>query len=39
MLRSSGFRITGHPEGEVYICRRVERPQPDGPVYPARGEN
>jgi len=39
MLRSSGFRITGHPEGEVYICRRVERPQPDGPVYPARGES
>jgi tRNA (mo5U34)-methyltransferase len=38
MLRSAGFSITGHPEGEVYICRRVERPQADGPVYPARGE-
>jgi tRNA (mo5U34)-methyltransferase len=22
MLRSSGFEITGHPEPEVYICRR-----------------
>ena len=38
MLRSAGFAIEGHPEGEVYICRRVERPQEDGPVYPARGE-
>jgi tRNA (mo5U34)-methyltransferase len=36
MLRSAGFKITGHPEGEVYICRRVEQPQPDGAVYPAR---
>jgi tRNA (mo5U34)-methyltransferase len=36
MLRSSGFRIIGHPEAEVYLCR------PDGPgvgaVYPARGQ-
>jgi len=38
MLRSAGFEITGHPEGEVYICRRVQRPQTEGPVYPARGE-
>jgi len=38
MLRSAGFKISGHPEGEVYICRRVERPQADGPVYPPRGE-
>jgi tRNA (mo5U34)-methyltransferase len=38
MLRSAGFAIEGHPEGEVYICRRVERPQADGPVYPAGGE-
>ena len=22
MLRSSGFRIVDHPEGEVYICRK-----------------
>jgi tRNA (mo5U34)-methyltransferase len=38
MLRSAGFRIVGHPEGEVYICRRGERPQSDGPVYPRRGD-
>lgn len=25
MLRSSGFEITGHPEKEVFICRRTER--------------
>jgi tRNA (mo5U34)-methyltransferase len=37
MLRSAGFNIVGHPEGEVYICRRGERPQADGAVYPARG--
>jgi tRNA (mo5U34)-methyltransferase len=38
MLRSAGFTIVGHPEGEVYICRRCERPQADGPVYPTRGD-
>lgn len=37
MLRSAGFAITGHPEDEVYICRRVEAPEGAGPVYPARG--
>ncbi|HEX9983283.1 MAG TPA: TIGR04290 family methyltransferase [Thermoanaerobaculia bacterium] len=26
MLRSAGFRIEAHPEDEVYICRRGERP-------------
>ncbi|NDU99786.1 TIGR04290 family methyltransferase [Pseudoroseicyclus tamaricis] len=26
MLRSSGFEITAHPEPEVYLCRRAERP-------------
>lgn len=26
MLRSAGFEIAGHPEEEVFICRRVERP-------------
>jgi tRNA (mo5U34)-methyltransferase len=26
MLRSAGFAIIGHPEQEVYICRRAERP-------------
>lgn len=35
LLRSSGFTIIGHPEQEVYICRRRELK--DGPhvVYPA----
>jgi tRNA (mo5U34)-methyltransferase len=37
MLRSAGFEILGHPEEEVYVCRRVERPYPAGAVYPARG--
>jgi tRNA (mo5U34)-methyltransferase len=37
MLRSSGFSIVDHPETEVYLCRRVARPQQDGPVYPVRG--
>lgn len=27
MLRSSGFEIAEHPEDEVYICRRGERPE------------
>jgi tRNA (mo5U34)-methyltransferase len=37
MLRSAGFAIVGHPEDEVYICKRNERPYPWGAVYPARG--
>lgn len=40
MLRSAGFEVLGHPEAEVFICRRVELPDPpDGPraVYPERG--
>ncbi|WP_024511284.1 TIGR04290 family methyltransferase [Bradyrhizobium sp. ARR65] len=37
MLRSAGFTILAHPEDEVYLCRKVERPQADGPVYPSRG--
>ncbi|MGJ4891496.1 TIGR04290 family methyltransferase [Bradyrhizobium sp. HKCCYLRH3099] len=37
MLRSAGFVIVAHPEAEVYLCRKAQRPQPDGPVYPARG--
>jgi tRNA (mo5U34)-methyltransferase len=37
MLRSAGFEITAHPEGEVYICRRSSRPYATGAVYPARG--
>jgi tRNA (mo5U34)-methyltransferase len=36
MLRSAGFEITGHPEEEVYLCRRGERPTEAGAVYPAR---
>jgi tRNA (mo5U34)-methyltransferase len=26
MIRSAGFKITQHPEKEVYICRRTELP-------------
>ena len=37
MLRSAGFEILDHPEDEVFVCRRVERPTPAGAVYPARG--
>ena len=29
MLRSAGFRITSHPEEEVYICRRIDTPDWD----------
>ncbi len=36
MLRSAGFAICAHPEREVYICRRAERPYPTGAAYPAR---
>jgi tRNA (mo5U34)-methyltransferase len=38
MLRSAGFAILAHPEEEVYLCRRAERPQSDGAVYPSRGD-
>jgi tRNA (mo5U34)-methyltransferase len=37
MLRAAGFAITDHPEAEVYICRRVDAPEADAAVYPARG--
>lgn len=37
MLRSAGFEIFGHPEQEVYICRRTERPYAAGAVHPAGG--
>ena len=38
MLRSSGFEVTAHPEPEVFLCRKVERPADwYGPVYPAKG--
>lgn len=36
MLRSAGFEILEHPEEEVFVCRRTERPKPWGAVYPAR---
>ncbi len=38
MLRSAGFEIVGHPEEEVYLCRRAEAPEWAGAVYPARGQ-
>jgi tRNA (mo5U34)-methyltransferase len=38
MLRSAGFEILRHPEEEVFLCRRVARPDDGyGAVYPARG--
>lgn len=37
MLRSAGFAPIAHPEDEVYICRRADRPTKAGAVYPARG--
>jgi tRNA (mo5U34)-methyltransferase len=38
MLRSAGFTIQQHPEEEVFVCRRVQRPaNTGGAVYPARG--
>ena len=40
MLRTSGFEILQNPEQEVYLCRRIELPDPpEGPraVYPPRG--
>jgi tRNA (mo5U34)-methyltransferase len=35
MLRSAGFEIVAHPEDEVYVCRRINRPEGAGAVYPA----
>jgi tRNA (mo5U34)-methyltransferase len=35
MLRSAGFQILSRPEEEVWLCRRGERPEWSGPVYPA----
>jgi tRNA (mo5U34)-methyltransferase len=39
MLRSAGFEIAVHPEEEVYLCRRTQRPDWAGAVYPARGRD
>jgi tRNA (mo5U34)-methyltransferase len=36
LLRSAGFEIIGHPEEEVFICRRRELPDGSQAVYPAR---
>jgi tRNA (mo5U34)-methyltransferase len=36
LLRSAGFEIIGHPEEEVFICRRRELPDRSQAVYPAR---
>ncbi len=35
LLRSAGFLIIGHPEQEVYVCRRAERPYAVETVDPA----
>ena len=37
MLRSAGFAPSPIPASEIYLCRRAERPTPEGAVYPARG--
>jgi tRNA (mo5U34)-methyltransferase len=37
MLRSAGFEIVGHPEDEVYLCRKAGAPAGEGAVYPAAG--
>ncbi len=37
LLRAAGFAVEAHPEPEVYLCRRAERPGRDGAVYPATG--
>jgi tRNA (mo5U34)-methyltransferase len=38
MLRSAGFEILAHPEREVFLCRRAERPFGAEAAYPARGK-
>ncbi len=37
MLRSAGFTILDHPEEEVFVCRRGERPPFVEAVHPAPG--
>jgi tRNA (mo5U34)-methyltransferase len=37
ILRSAGFEPQRLARTEVYLCRRTERPTPEGAVYPARG--
>jgi tRNA (mo5U34)-methyltransferase len=36
MLRTAGFDILGHPEDEVYLCRRAARDTDGFAVYPGR---
>ena len=36
MLRSAGFKIAGHPEEEVYMCRIDPAWKESGAVYPAK---
>jgi tRNA (mo5U34)-methyltransferase len=38
MLRSSGFSIAEQVEEEVFVCRRLRRPEGEGAVSPARSE-
>jgi tRNA (mo5U34)-methyltransferase len=38
LLRSAGFEILGHPEAEVFLCRRQELPNGSRAVYPAHRE-
>jgi len=38
MLRSAGFKIVGHPEDEVYICKADPEYRESGAVYPAGRE-
>ena len=38
MLRSSGFAIEEQVEEEVFVCRRLRRPEGEGAVYPARSQ-
>jgi tRNA (mo5U34)-methyltransferase len=33
MLRSAGFEIVGHPEQEVFVCRRRSLPSGPGAIY------
>jgi tRNA (mo5U34)-methyltransferase len=39
LLRHAGFDILSHPEAEVFVCSRKERPHGSGAVYPATADN
>ncbi len=36
MLRSAGYEVMQHPEGEIFICRHVAAPTEFGAVYPSQ---